>query len=74
MDKMEKTALEKYAKRRVLQRFEVDEIAEEAGFPRPTVTVLLQQSEAVKFRLPCRRKPLYIRRVVLELLGLDQPE
>ncbi len=55
-----------------LQRWQVNEIAEEAGVPLNAVTVLLSTNEAVKFNLPTRRKPLYRRRVVLELLGLNQ--
>jgi hypothetical protein len=50
----------------------VNAIAQEAGVPLNAVTVLLSTNVEVKFQLPTRRKPLYRRRVVLELLGLTE--
>ena len=55
-----------------LQRWQVNAIAQEAGVPLNAVTVLLSTNVEVKFQLPTRRKPLYRRRVVLELLGLTE--
>jgi hypothetical protein len=64
-----KPALERYTGT-YLQWWQVQDIAEEEGVPVKSVRVLLSRESGARYYLPKRMKPLYIRRVVLDLLGL----
>jgi hypothetical protein len=65
-----KPALERYTGT-YLQWWQIQDIAEEEGVPMNAARVLLGPGSAARFYLPRRVKPLYIRRVVLDLLGLS---
>lgn len=54
-----------------LQWWQVQDIAEEEGVPIKSARVLLGPGSEARIYLKGRTKPLYLRRVVLVLLGLQ---
>jgi|688.fasta_scaffold199030_2 hypothetical protein len=54
-----------------LQWWQVQDIAEEEGVPIKSARVLLGPGSEARIYLKGRTKPLYLRRVVLVLLGLS---
>ena len=65
-----KPALERYTGT-YLQWWQVQDIAEEEGVPMNAARVLMGPGSEARIYLKGRTKPLYLRRVVLVLLGLS---
>ena len=65
-----KPALQRYTGT-YLQWWQITDIAEEEGVPMNAARVLLGPGSEARIYLKGRVKPLYLRRVVLVLLGLQ---